>query len=323
MNKTNNSVDFSFILPCYNVEKYVEDCIKSITSQNFDDITYEILCIDDKSSDKTLSILENLAKENPFIKIHKNIKNRGVSYSRNVGINNAIGKWILFLDSDDLMMPNVIKQIHKAAEENDADAVALKALRVEEDFKLNQVKNIDVNSGEIFANCAISAAYNLKKLKEYNLFFNENISYGEDTLFRGLFFYKSNVKIVSDILWYLIRKNGASLTQTKSKEKLKKIYFDSIIIYEEYIANNLTKEVVNHAKEGIALKLAQTMDRDFIKQQLPILKSKKYYPYKFRKNTLLCSPNILIGLIQFLCPIEPCLWLYYKFYKTVRGKSYK
>lgn len=323
MNKTNNYIDFSFIIPCYNVEKYVEDCIHSITNQNFGDITYEILCIDDKSTDKTLAILEKLANENPCIKIHKNIINKGVSHSRNTGIKNAVGKWILFLDSDDLMMPNVIKQIYKVAEENNADAVALKALRVDENFKLDQANNIDVNSGEIFANCAISAVYNSKKLKEYNLLFNENISYGEDTLFRGLFFYKSNVKIVSDILWYLIRQNSASLMKTKSKEKLKRTYFDSIIIYEEYVANNLSQDVINHAKEGIALKLAQTMDKSFIKQQLHILKTKKYYPYKFRKNTLLHSPNILIGLIQFLCPIKPCLWLYYKFYKTVRGKSYK
>ncbi len=318
----NKETTFSFIVPCYNVEKYIDACIESIENQNFNGITYEILCIDDCSKDKTVERLHTLAKRNSNIRVLLNEENRGVAYSRNRGIREAVGKWVLFVDSDDLIMPNVIQDIYEVAQSNNADAVALKALKVQEDFKITQIDEIDMSEACIYANCAISAVYNNKKLKEYNLFFNEELSFGEDTLFRGLFFLKSNVKIVSNISWYLIRNNPSSLTRKKKLETQKKIYFDSIIIYEEYLKNQVDKKVCNHAKEGIALKLAQTMDAEFVKKQLKILKQKKYYPYRFRKGALSSSKNLILNLLRFLCPIKICLWMYFYVYKLLKKKRY-
>lgn len=323
MERFSNSVDFSFVIPCYNVEKFVEDCINSIVNQNFGEITYEIICIEDNSTDNTYEILKKLSESNPNIILHKNECNKGVSYNRNVGINLSHGKWIAFFDSDDLMMPDVINKIYNVAEKNNADCLALKALDVEEDFKINQIDKIDINSGRIYANAICSAIYNNNKLKEWKLLFNENLSFGEDTVFRGLFFLKSEIKIVTDIAWYLRRKNSNSITQTRDLNKQKKIYFDAIIIYETYLENNLSIDVINHAQEGIILKLAQTMDKDFIKKQLKKLKEKNYYPYNFRKAVLYSNKNLLLGILQFLCPIEPFFWMYYLVYKILRKKFYK
>ncbi len=318
----NKKTNFTFIVPCYNADKYIKDCVESIENQNFNEITYEILCIDDCSVDKTREYLQELAERNKNIKVFLNEKNKGVAYSRNKGIREAVGKWVLFVDSDDLLMPNVIQQIFEVAESNNADAVALKSITVKQSFKLNQIGEINLNEGAIKANCAFSAVYNNEKLKEYNLFFNEELSFGEDTLFRGLFFLKSKIKVVSDILWYCIRENPTSLTRKKKLETQKRIYFDSIILYEEYLKNQAGKKICNHAKEGIALKLAQTMDKKFVKEQLKILKQKKYYPYPFRKGALTSSKNFILNFLQFLCPIKFFFWIYFYVYKLLRKKHY-
>lgn len=89
---------FSIIVPIYNVEDYLEECVESIVNQTFKD--YEIILVDDGSQDKSGLLADELAKEYPNIMvIHK--ENGGLSSSRNVGIQNAKGEYILFVDSDD------------------------------------------------------------------------------------------------------------------------------------------------------------------------------------------------------------------------------
>ena len=91
-------VEFSIIIPIYNCEKYIEKCINSILVQKFNH--YELLLIDDGSTDSSGMISDIYAKKNKQIKVfHK--KNEGVSAARNVGIQKATGKYILFMDSDD------------------------------------------------------------------------------------------------------------------------------------------------------------------------------------------------------------------------------
>ena len=90
----------SVIVPVYNVEQYVGECIESILSQSFYDI--ELILINDGSKDNSGSMCDEYAKKDNRIKvIHK--KNEGVSIARNIGIKNASGKYIAFVDSDDLV----------------------------------------------------------------------------------------------------------------------------------------------------------------------------------------------------------------------------
>ena len=98
MNDTFNSVDFSFIIPCYNVEEYLEECLDSVINQTFTD--FEVICINDGSTDGSVKILDEFMQKDRRIKvIHK--KNEGVSKARNEGIVKATGKYIMFVDADD------------------------------------------------------------------------------------------------------------------------------------------------------------------------------------------------------------------------------
>ena len=90
----------SFIVPCYNVELYVEKCIDSLENQDIPKDDYEILAYDDESKDNTLCVLEKLAKKYPNVKVSSH-KNKGLSGTRNRGIREAQGDFIWFIDSDD------------------------------------------------------------------------------------------------------------------------------------------------------------------------------------------------------------------------------
>ena len=114
--------EFSIIVPAYNVEKYLADCIEDILSQSFAD--FEILLIDDGSTDKTLKIAEEYAKKDNRIKVFSK-ENAGLSHTRNYGIERAAGRYIYFVDSDDLLEKDALKNIETViAEKQDADIIA-------------------------------------------------------------------------------------------------------------------------------------------------------------------------------------------------------
>lgn len=103
----------SVIIPVYNVEKYLKECLDSVISQNSKDI--EIILIDDGSFDNSFRICDEYANKYDIIKVvHK--KNEGVSIARNTGIKMAQGDYILFLDSDDMLAPKILEKIEKDIE---------------------------------------------------------------------------------------------------------------------------------------------------------------------------------------------------------------
>ena len=91
---------FSVIMPIFNRQSLVGIAIQSVLNQQF--IDFELICIDDGSSDKTIEIVENFSKNDERIVLIKHFENKGRSAARNTGIRNAKGKWICFLDSDDI-----------------------------------------------------------------------------------------------------------------------------------------------------------------------------------------------------------------------------
>lgn len=120
----------SVIVPVYNVEQYVGECIESILNQSFYDI--ELILINDGSKDNSGFICDEYAKKDNRIKvIHK--KNEGVSIARNIGIKNASGKYIAFVDSDDLVDKEIYTTMLQAIEESGSDLVMCRYEKVYSD----------------------------------------------------------------------------------------------------------------------------------------------------------------------------------------------
>lgn len=113
-----NTEKISVIIPCYNVEKYIETCLLSIVNQTYKNL--EILAIDDGSPDNTPAILDKLAEKYSQLKvIHQ--KNAGVSAARNIGLKHATGDYIVFVDGDDFLAPDYMEYmldlVHKTGAE--------------------------------------------------------------------------------------------------------------------------------------------------------------------------------------------------------------
>ena len=110
----------SIIIPVYNVEQYIKNCLESVINQTYDN--WEIILIDDGSTDNSKAIYENIAIKNDKIKIFKQT-NKGVSAARNLGIEKAQGDYIVFLDADDWIEKKFLERMLEVIENEDADIV--------------------------------------------------------------------------------------------------------------------------------------------------------------------------------------------------------
>lgn len=105
-----SEVNFSVIIPVYNVQLYLETAIASVLNQGYD--FYEVILVEDCSTDQSRSLCINLADAIPKIRLICHEKNLGLGGARNTGLKEAIGKYIIFMDSDDVMHPNYLRQLH-------------------------------------------------------------------------------------------------------------------------------------------------------------------------------------------------------------------
>lgn len=137
----------SVLVPVYNAEKYIEKCIKSIINQTYKDI--EIVLIDDESKDNSLNIMKNLQKQDNRIKI-VSIENKGVADARNSAIENATGKLLTFVDSDDTIDEDYLEIMYNNLKKYDADIAVINC------------KNIIEETGAI-----LHKDFGIKQIKEY------------------------------------------------------------------------------------------------------------------------------------------------------------
>ena len=121
-----HEVQISFCLPVYNVKEYIEACIRSIYEQKL--TSFEIICVDDCSTDGSREELERIAEMHHEIVVLYNDSNRGIGYSRNKAIRHSAGKYIWFVDADDMLVPNTVGLYLDIAEKTSADAVLGKCI---------------------------------------------------------------------------------------------------------------------------------------------------------------------------------------------------
>lgn len=201
----------SIIVPVYNGEKYIESCINSILKQSEE--KFELIIVDDGSTDNTYSIA------NKYSQIDKRVliltkTNGGVSEARNYALDRANGKYIVFVDSDDLVENNYISSLLKYVIEENADLVCTgyKMLK-----SYNRSQNISYSKmillqGELvdnfiwffknISNAPWGKIYKTEILNKYNIRFPMNIPYGEDTIFNIKYFSYINSVVLSEDITY-------------------------------------------------------------------------------------------------------------------------
>lgn len=219
----------SIIVPVYNSEKYLARCIESIIHQTFSQ--FECILIDDGSNDASSEICDNYAlKDNRIKVIHQ--KNSGVSVARNIGLRNACGEWIGFVDSDDWIERDTYETALKYAREKEADVVEWGMFLSNDD---NDFENLAHTEGTIELNrmhtVLLHGAYN-KLIKrqivvDNAITFPVGISLAEDMNFviKVFFYSQKNYGIPKSLYHYYYNDNGAvnTITYKKIEDEVKSI----------------------------------------------------------------------------------------------------
>lgn len=222
----------SVVVPVYNVEKYLEKCLQSLIEQCYSDM--EIVVVDDKSTDRSLCIAKKYEKYNN-VKVISKEKNTGLSDSRNVGIRESRGQYIMFLDSDDYVEDGCIFKIQEIVKkENEPDIVYFGYSEEYEStnekyIKYGYVSKKDkIYTGEEFAiaelkqrnlyAAACFGIYNREFIVRNNLYFESGLLH-EDELWTPQVILRANKVYTSDYVFYhYLRRNG-SITRSGNKTK--------------------------------------------------------------------------------------------------------
>lgn len=225
----------SIIIPCYNVERYIAKCIESVYRQGLPETDFELIIINDESTDETLSSANEITKNKDNVKIISQ-KNKGLGGARNTGIYYASGKYLLFLDADDHLISNVLSDLYTMAESDSLDILEFSAQGVNStsEVSYHQSNNSQVFSSGIeyyckvrYMNSACNKLYRREFLVINNLMFLEQI-FIEDFEFNTRCFVEVQRIKATDLLAVQFLQSENSITRNKDEVKKKKMVTDIV-----------------------------------------------------------------------------------------------
>ncbi len=222
--------DITIVVPCYNCSKYVDEMMSSILNQDYDYYKIEVLLINDGSTDDTLEVIKKYEHDN--VRIFSK-SNEGVSATRNLGLQQATGRYILFLDPDDYISDVTIGKLITFfdAHSEEIDLVTYPILYVYPDkrpmvhkrYKNCYTKNTavyDLNDDYYL----VQPTINVCVKNDLNIFFDTKQGYSEDEKFNTtILMRKQKIGFVADATYYY-RRHTASITSSRDKINLEKIY---------------------------------------------------------------------------------------------------
>lgn len=210
----NNNPLVSILVPVYNVELYLRQCLDSLITQTLTDI--EIICVNDGSTDGSLDILNDYASTDNRIKII-NKRNGGLPSARNAGLDAATGEYVGFVDGDDFVEPDMFKKLYLAAKHEKADIVVCGANCISDDSRVPKWLAESLSpSSNIYKENLINVLLTVKGVKpflwrdlvkrelieKYTIRLDETIVLGEDQAFQfKIFSHASSVVLISDKLY--------------------------------------------------------------------------------------------------------------------------
>ncbi len=241
----------SVIIPIYNVEKYLNECVTSVVrnmnNTNIGTDEYEVILVDDGSPDNSAAICDELANKYDSVRcIHK--KNGGVSSARNVGIDDAKGEYVAFLDGDDFWRDTSMDKLLDTLKNESPDVLFCGFCNSDEKGKITKTEHLKYREFyggcEPFMNCSYnrdthlcSTVFKTDLLFKYDLKFDEKLKFSEDS-----FFYKSSrwfaeKMIELDFEYYVYRTNPQSVTHTRISGEAG--------FYKMLAIHNVVKDFVN------------------------------------------------------------------------------
>lgn len=211
------SPQISAIIPIYNAQNTLNQCIDSILNQTFTD--WELLLIDDGSTDQSGELCDKYAAKDQRIKVvHK--KNGGVSSARNTGLDHAKGNWITFVDSDDFIDTTFLDSLIKS-QSYDLYIAGIQfinsttiLLPPEKCIKIEDVTVLDNLLNKLYFTVPWGKVYRNDIIQQNNIRFNINLKIGEDTDFvLRYLLYTNNIKLISKPLYHFLNDERGKITK--------------------------------------------------------------------------------------------------------------
>lgn len=259
----------SIIIPVYNVEKYIHKCIESILCQSYQD--FEVILINDGSTDKSLEICDDYAKRDERLKIiHK--ENSNLSSSRSIGLDLSTGKYITFIDSSTWIHMNFLEILNNLISENSADIAICECEKITD--KNNKDENIDINKELLTRDESLNKIYTEK--------------YNNMVTISGKLYKKA---IFKDLKFPLVKKHEDEYMIHKILFKANKVvYSDAKLLYYNSISTREFDEKQLHFIDAIEdrLNFCKANNLDFLipKIEEQYVYELMYHYYKIKNSNM-------------------------------------
>lgn len=248
----------SVIIPVYNTESYLKECLDSVLNQTFRD--FEIICINDASTDRSKEMLILYQNEHNNVKVVEHTSNKGLSAARNTGLMHASGKYVLFVDSDDMITPDTLKELYLFAEERKTDIIYTPANHLYEEAvdKAQKVEGVEYAAYEStytgqdlfcrlvkdqkYISSSCGHLYRKDFLDQNDIRFKEGLLH-EDILFS--FLCSMNAQCVSTVnkRYYAYRHRRESITTTYNNRRAQSLFIILRHIFEYWNGHVFSKEI--------------------------------------------------------------------------------
>ena len=327
------NVQISFCLPVYNVKEYIGECIRSIYEQNLS--SFEIICVDDGSTDGSREELERIAENHREMIILRNESNKGIGYARNRALKRSAGKYIWFVDADDMLVPNTAGLYIDIAEQTQADAVLGKCISFSESTTVlpaasgsDHYRIVDFSDPDQFYSVGRSGIvcfgvwvglFNRAFLVENGVFFREEIRALEEFTFYVEFGVKARRVASVDHYGYYYRlraasasHGGADLMNVPEAAKTVLRIMESLCLTHSAYAYSIR---VNMAKmeRYVETCLARSQDTRYVRETLKYFKERGYYPHSIGLPAYMLKAGGRGGVkhaaMVWALRIEPFFWM--------------
>ena len=301
--------EISIIVPVYNVEKYLDRCIKSILSQTFKD--FELILIDDGSTDKSGVICDNYKNiDDRIIVIHK--ENGGAASCRNVGLDIAKGKYIGFVDSDDYISENMYYELHKVLIKNNSDISICKFIEVYDNTKVNFINSnlVEENYSNIQALEELYQKKSIDFIVPWNKLYKSDLikefryplvrKYEDEFIIHRLLYRCSKVTHINKESYYYYQRENSIMN---SKFSIKDIYILDYYLDRIRFFNNINKKVLKEysiynfvlSYFDLYSKVKYTLKDEYNRKKLKKLIIKNYH-YIWTSNSFSTKEKLAILL---------------------------
>lgn len=314
-----NEIKLSFIVPVYNVEKFIGECLESIYGQDISENEYEVICIDDCSPDNSIQIIEDYQKTHINLRLITHEANKGLGGARNTGLKNAKGKYIWFVDSDDKIKSENISLIYRHLNEELLEIILFNYKRISETGveleEENVFDNSDILSGKDFIDIHMGnvfvyhLGYVWRCIYRTDYILSEKIYFPENCFWEDTAFFPKSILLAKNVIslkntFYKYRINNNSISGNKNKYKADRYFQFSFFAGKDLF--DFSKEYIKiDQKMGILLgEKSIWYYNSFIKPLLlSNLNEKKKFFNLVRRHTniLQITYSYLYPLNKFIC----------------------